>query len=261
MEQLTIGQLYPSRLRQTIRLRVARFWDCIVPGTGSFQGIAFIGTDCNGDGIHVQIPPTDAENFRPVLVEGMVYDITGFRVGAPTANNIAAPTCYVLFLSRTTILQPTAVDIATYPRHFFDFTIENHLIYLANRDKFLADTIGMLIQVTAVAAIHLPGGTVSRRRDFFIMTMYNRFLKITLGENTYSRLDIEALTTMNPKPVMIFAGMVVRTFNGGPYLMSCSASKIYVNLDIPEVGLVRLMYQQMEGPIEIAPRTPEIASQ
>ncbi|OMP05880.1 Nucleic acid-binding protein [Corchorus olitorius] len=229
MEQLTITQLYPSRLRQTIRLRVAGFWDCIVPGTGSFQEISFIGTDCNGDGIHVQIPPTDAEKFRPVLVEGMVYDITGFRVGAPTANNIAAPTCYVLFLSKTTILQPTAVDITTYPRHFFDFTIEKHLIFLANRDKFLADTI----QVTAVAAIHLPGGTVSRRRDFFIMTIW--LMKITLGENTYSRLDIEALTTMNPKPVMIFAGMVVRTFNGGPYLMSCSASKIYVNLDIPEV--------------------------
>ncbi|OMO78513.1 Nucleic acid-binding protein [Corchorus olitorius] len=203
----------------------------LVKGTGNFQGIAFIGTDCNGDGIHVQIPPTDAEKFRPVLVEGMVYDITGFRVGAPTANNIAAPTCY------------------------------NHLIYLANRDKFLADTIGMLIQVTAVAAIHLPGGTVSRKRDFFIMTIYNMLMKITLGENTYSRLDIEALTTMNLEPMMIFAGMVVRTFNGGPYLMSCSASKIYVNLDIPEVGLVRLMYQQMEGPIEVAPGTPEIAPQ
>ncbi|OMP11537.1 Nucleic acid-binding protein [Corchorus capsularis] len=59
---------------------------------------------------------------------------------------------------------------------------------------------------------------------------------------------------MEPKPVLIFAGMIVRTFNGGPYLMSCSASKIYVNLEIPEVALVKLMYEQMDGP-----GTPEIA--
>ncbi|OMO72785.1 Nucleic acid-binding protein [Corchorus capsularis] len=66
---------------------------------------------------------------------------------------------------------------------------------------------------------------------------------------------------MDPKPVMIFAGMIVRTFNRGPYLMSCSDSKIYVNLEIPKVALVKLMYQQMERPVEIGPRTPEIAPQ
>ncbi|OMP07220.1 hypothetical protein COLO4_07531 [Corchorus olitorius] len=166
MEQLTIAQLYPSRLRQTIRLRVARFWDCIVPGTRIFQGIAFIGTDCT--------------------------------IGAPTANNITAPTA-----PQATILQPTAIDITNYPRHFFDFTIEES-----------SDLLGQPRQIPC------------------------------------SRLDIEALTTMDPKLVMIFAGMIVRTFNRGTYLMSCSTSKIYVNLEIPEVGSVKLIYLEKETPRE-----------
>ncbi|OMO93787.1 hypothetical protein COLO4_16672, partial [Corchorus olitorius] len=45
MNGLTINQLYPSRLRQTIRLRVTRVWDCIVPATGKCLGIAFVASD------------------------------------------------------------------------------------------------------------------------------------------------------------------------------------------------------------------------
>ncbi|OMP00873.1 hypothetical protein COLO4_12303 [Corchorus olitorius] len=43
--------------------------------------------------------------------------------------------------------------------------------------------------------------------------------------------------------------------------MSCTASKIYVNLDIPEVGLVQMMYQELQGPVEVGLGPPDYLPQ
>ncbi|OMO57004.1 hypothetical protein COLO4_35518 [Corchorus olitorius] len=136
--------------------------------------MAFVATDHSGNGIHVQIAERDMGIFKPLLIEGALYDITRFRIGAPTVRYIASPSSYAMFLSKSTVLNPINEDVSAYPGNLFDFTAENHLPYLANRDKFLA-------------------------------------------------------------------GMIVRTINGDPFLTSCSASKIYVNLDIQEVGLIQMM--------------------
>ncbi|OMO86956.1 Nucleic acid-binding protein [Corchorus olitorius] len=200
MNMITSSQLYTSRLNQTIRLRVPRVWDCIIPSSGKCLGMAFVATNHSGNGIHVQIAERDMRIFKQLLMEGTLYDITGFRIGATTVRYIASPS-------------------------------ENHLPYLANKDKFLA-----------VAAIHLPGGTISRKRDFYIMTLYNRRLKITIWESSYNTLDVEELIGSEEKPVVIFAGMIVKTFNGGHFLLLALLPRYMSTLTFKK-------YQGMEGPV------------
>ncbi|OMO72930.1 hypothetical protein CCACVL1_17514 [Corchorus capsularis] len=51
--------------------------------------MGFVGTDNNGDAIHVQIPRRAVNIHRPFILEDSLYVLSGFRVTMPQIRFIA----------------------------------------------------------------------------------------------------------------------------------------------------------------------------
>ncbi|XVF47346.1 hypothetical protein PTKIN_Ptkin03bG0101800 [Pterospermum kingtungense] len=54
-------------------------------------------------------------------------------------------------------------------------------------------------------------------------------------------------------PILIFAGTTVKGYNGELYVASCSATKIYIDLDIPETRQLKQMHENERIKVEILP--------
>ncbi|OMO61845.1 Nucleic acid-binding protein [Corchorus capsularis] len=90
-------------------------------------------------------------------------------------------------------------------------------------------------------------------RDLVFEGAFEAQLTITLWDRSLDMINVPQLPSMNPKPVMIFAGMLVRIINGRPALTSSFATKLYVNLDIDETAMVQAIYEEMEGNVRLLP--------
>ncbi|OMO61834.1 DNA helicase PIF1, ATP-dependent [Corchorus capsularis] len=200
------GQLYvavsrvtfPRGQNQTIKLRITRMWEVFIPTTQKNLGIAFLAADNRGEGIHVHVPEANAQKFRPMLIEGMLYHVSRFQVVTPYMTHLTVIRNFGILFNRNTVLKPIPEDPAAYPRHFFHFDDD---------DKFGDE------------------------------------MKITVWEGCFNQMDDERLLALNPPPIMIFAAVSVRTFRDTIYLQTTSATKIYANLDIPEVAPIKARFE------------------
>ncbi|OMO74231.1 hypothetical protein COLO4_26648 [Corchorus olitorius] len=186
MAVVLIPQLAPPGLNQSIRLRVTRMWNCVSPASGRIIGLAFLGTDMEGNSVYVQIGQRDVEHYRALLIEGALYLLSAFRVSRPNINMISVRSAHVIWLTSRSVLHPINDDLGPFPRHSFAFNCEHHLRQMANRNRFLT-------------------------------------------------------------------GMLVRDGEVNPFLNSCFATQIYVNLPINETAMVAAIYEDIDGPIEMMP--------
>ncbi|OMO78524.1 Nucleic acid-binding protein [Corchorus olitorius] len=234
MNLLTVNRIRPINGVQTIKLRISRLWDCVQNISRLRYGIAFIGIDYQGNGIHVQIFESLAHLFRGRLIEGNIYQITDFHVSNAEIPDISTQTPYIIFLHVNTVLQQASDLAGVYARHFFDFTGEDNFDDEKRWEIHLTDVIGVIKSITRHTYSLLPSGNTVGKKDIRIMTLRGQGLDITLYEHVYNTLDIPMIIASRPRPAVIFAGMRVRQFYTGVSLCSTSASRTYVNLDIPE---------------------------
>ncbi|OMO87888.1 Nucleic acid-binding protein [Corchorus capsularis] len=199
-----LSQLHPPAANDAIKLRIARAWDITVPGSEKIVGLAFVATDNQGNAIHVQTNESDAEIFRDLVFEGALYLIAAFRLTRANVSHVAVQSDLIMWLTRRSVLRPIPDDY-----HLTQDTILS----------FMLKKISPKWQTTMV---------------FWQLT-------ITLWDRSLDMINVPQLLSMNPKPVMIFAGMLVRIINGRPALTSSFATKLYVNLDIDETAMVQAM--------------------
>ncbi|OMO77065.1 Nucleic acid-binding protein [Corchorus olitorius] len=241
------GKKAPPGLNQSIRLRVTRMWNCVLPASGRIISLAFLGTD-------MEIGQRDVEHYRALLIEGALYLLSAFRVSRPNINMISVRSAHVIWLTSRSVLHPINDDLGPFPRHSFAFNCEHHLRQMANRNRFLADIIGFVLQMFEEIIVEVPGSNrMFRRRDFTILTLYNRDVTVRVWGETLDQIDPEVLLQIVPRPVLIFAGMLVRDGEVNPFLNSCFATQIYVNLPINETAMVAVIYEDIDGPIEMMP--------
>ncbi|OMP09052.1 Nucleic acid-binding protein [Corchorus olitorius] len=224
MAGISIFQLAPPGLNQVIRLRITRIWDCIVPTSERVIGLAFLATDNQGQSIHVQIGQRDIEHFRALLIEGALYLLSGFRVSRPNINLIAVRSSQIIWLTSRSNLIPIDDYLGPYPRHYFDF---NYMI-------------GMLMQIHGEIIDEIPGtNRMARRKDMTIFSLHNREITVRPWDDALQQIDVETLFQITLRPVLIFAGMLTKTGEHDPYLTSCCATKIFVNLHLNETAIVQ----------------------
>ncbi|OMO96480.1 hypothetical protein COLO4_15243 [Corchorus olitorius] len=79
-------------------------------------------------------------------------------------------------------------------------------------------------------------------------------MPITVRKGCFYQFDDMALAAMIPPPIVIFAGIV--------YLATTSATKVYMNLDIPEVCLIRRRFEDQNKPVKILKvKSPKILAE
>ncbi|OMO93788.1 Nucleic acid-binding protein [Corchorus olitorius] len=161
-----------------------------------------------------------------------------------TISRIPFSTAFVGVNYRMTdFIVPDHVGI--YDRHFFDFSGEDSFEQVARWETFLADVIGVITSIRGTAHMLIPSGGFVGKKDITVMTFKGRQVNVTLWEPSYNNLDIPMMITSRPRHVVIFSGMRVRSYYGGITLTSTSATKVYVNLDIPETSQAQRMFARM----------------
>ncbi|XP_039138709.1 uncharacterized protein LOC120276027 [Dioscorea cayenensis subsp. rotundata] len=228
-----IAQLKPPGQNQAVKIRITRIWDCYIPTSEKFLGIAFIATDAKGDAIHVQIRENECSSFRHMLIEGVVYHISKFQVMKTAAKNLSVMREFAIFFTSNTVIKVISDDLAPYPRHYFQYFDRDKMAPDANSDKYL----------------------IVQKRDIFIEERSGDELRITIWESCFSQLNDHDLLQMQSRPILIIAGTVVRTYQGTVYLASTSATRIYVNLDLPETKAIK---EQMRLPMIVRDETGEM---
>ncbi|OMO72929.1 hypothetical protein CCACVL1_17513 [Corchorus capsularis] len=105
--------------------------------TATILGMRFLGIDSNGDAIHVQVDARSISAYRPLIIEGALYILSNFQVGTPRIQLIAMRSTLMIWLTRTSLMEPVDHDLTPFPRHWFDFASETQLNRLANTNRFL----------------------------------------------------------------------------------------------------------------------------
>ncbi|OMP12696.1 Nucleic acid-binding protein [Corchorus olitorius] len=238
MNQLSIASLFPTEDIQTIRLRVARIWRCVLPISREPVGLAFVGVDYRGQGIHVHINEAEVDLFRPIITEEYLYQITAFRIAVPEIENIATQTTYIMVFNAETIIQQVPDCIELYNRYYFNFNFDTRLEDQWIWERNLADVIGIIKSISMISHLKFPRGIQTSKQDLHLISLNGKELKITLWEPFYYEIDIPKIMNTTPRSAVIFSGMKVIYFEGATTLSTCAATRIYVDLDIHETTRV-----------------------
>ncbi|OMP08506.1 Nucleic acid-binding protein [Corchorus olitorius] len=228
MTPVAIALLQKGLVEQKIRLRIVRAWERRTPTTNTLVEAGFLATDRNGDAIHVQIQPMALDIHKHLIIEGSIYMLSNFRVTMPQITFVAVKSEIML--------------------------CETRLQQMVDEERFLADIIGKLLIITEEETIHAHRtDRIHKRRRLRILTLHNQVLDISINDKQLDQLNEEELLETVPRPVIIFAGMVVRKAVNGIQLISCFATRLYINPKTYEAAMVNSIYDDVIGPAQLIP--------
>ncbi|KAI3882032.1 hypothetical protein MKX03_006242 [Papaver bracteatum] len=159
---------------------------------------------------------------------------------------------FLLLDDTNTDIRPFEASSASIPHHKFHFTeLEN--LAADSTNTYLTDVVGVLISHTSLQQFKRNSGNVSFMRELTLESLSGMRIKVTLWGDSTSELtrNLEA-NELNPHPVVaVVASVYVKQYLGKASLSSNNATKIYFDLDIPEVLHIRETSSHLTPPREI----------
>lgn len=135
-----------------------------------------------------------------------------------------------------TDVTPLEPSTSAIPRHKFVFT-EFEALASANANTYLTDVVGVLTSHTNLQQLKRNSGNTCFMRELTLENISGMKLKVTLWGDSTSELtrNLEA-NGVNPQPIVaVVAGAYVKQYLGKASLSSTNATKIYFDVDLPEV--------------------------
>ncbi|KAI3950066.1 hypothetical protein MKW98_008511 [Papaver atlanticum] len=189
-----------------------------------------------GDQLHGVVPKKIIWKFEPLLHEGVAYSLSKLNLAAekkklrPARNDKRA---FFEWNTEVQALDSTAVKI---PRHKFSFTAFEELESCA-ANTYLTDVVGVLTSLTTLQEIKRANGQRSIMRDINLQNLSGVNVKITLWGDATSELSRNLdQHGIEPAPVMVVViGCYVKKYLGKLSLSSTNSTKVYFNMELPEV--------------------------
>ncbi|KAM4072489.1 hypothetical protein ACB094_11G141100 [Castanea mollissima] len=232
--------------------RGKRNWDPVDVRLTSHHELIFYSVSsllCNkfflkGTLIHASIRKNLAQSFRPQLNEGSIYTITNFLVEEnkgnyrPVHNQLK-----ILFNSTTSVSKLNGFDHSI-PQSKFEFADYGTIASRCYDNTYLTDVIGILDYIGGIEEIKTRGRP-TKMRNIQMLLEENKSIRTTLWGNTTHQIDNDFYKTNKGPFILIVTSTIVKSFRGEYQLSSTFATKLYVNLDIPEVAEIRNKYTTM----------------
>ncbi|OMO54523.1 Nucleic acid-binding protein [Corchorus olitorius] len=235
-----LSQLRDDGQRCAIVIKILRLWDSIIPPKNIFAGLDFLAADSEGFTMHGTIASELADDFRPKIKEGHFYKITIFEVGHRNKKtHLAVPLETILVFNVSTVIEEITEGTSKFPPHHFRFADYHEIMARNEKLYYLTDIIGVLGSTTDVKAIELQNHqrTVDKR-DIFLTLLSGDKIKITIWDPKIMDLNITAPFVYSP----LIDNKLINT---------CSATKFYLEPDIPEVVEIRKRIPDDGKPIEL----------
>ncbi|XP_030949817.1 replication protein A 70 kDa DNA-binding subunit A-like [Quercus lobata] len=188
--------------------------------------------------IHASIRKNLAQTYRPQLIEGSIYTITNFLVEENKGNYRPVHNKFkILFNSATSISKFSGIDHSI-PQSQFEFADYGTIASRCYDNTYLSDVIGILDYIGAIEEIKTRGRP-TKIRNIQLLLEETKSIQTTLWGNTAHQIDDDFYKTNKGPFIVIVTSTIVKTFRGDYQLSSTFATKLYVNLDIPEVAEIR----------------------
>ncbi|XP_038721806.1 uncharacterized protein LOC120013903 [Tripterygium wilfordii] len=224
-----------------IRVRISRVWNTIVPTANDLLlSHDYLFTDEEGMTMQATIKKNTASDLRAQLIEGDIYCIMNFVVVQSNKKYRICESEQMIRLGKWTRVQQLTLAQHLIPVDAFKFIEHGLLMDRVNDDTSLTDFIGKLVSVTELSKIPI-NGRVSEKKNLIIQDKEMNEVNVTIWGDIAYGLDEQRVKEESKEGaiIMILTSMTVRRYEGKPSLSSTSATKIYVNLNIPEVLLFR----------------------
>ncbi|KAL4599794.1 hypothetical protein ACB092_11G152200 [Castanea dentata] len=245
MEYTTLKQISRDKDNSKLKVRVLRMWDAInIANNLDLISLDMILVDKEGTLIHASIRKNLAQSFRPQLNEGSIYTITNFLVEEnkgnyrPVHNQLK-----ILFNSTTSVSKFNGFDHSI-PQSQFEFADYGTIASRCYDNTYLTDVIGILDYIGAIEEIKTRGRP-TKMRNIQLLLEESKSIRTTLWGNTTQQIDDDFYKTNKGSFILIVTSTIVKSFRGEYQLSSTFATKLYVNLDIPEVAEIRNKYTTM----------------
>ncbi|KAF9602128.1 hypothetical protein IFM89_025173 [Coptis chinensis] len=243
MATTSLDQIDRSKKHWKIMVRISRTWEVFDFEDGDKRiSLDLILLDTHGNQMHATVPEEDALKHERVLQEGNICIITNFNVGSAKfflrpVNNI-----HRIFFKWDTVAKLMNDQSNNFPMYMFSFKTFNAISSGYEETQNATDVIGILISMS-----YIKEGTssVSKRRDIIIQNERGHQLKITLWKKKSLKIKEDNIRTFAIAPVVVITSTSVTFFNGVYALSSTTATKVYIDLDIPEARPLEEIIKKM----------------
>ncbi|XP_074382641.1 replication protein A 70 kDa DNA-binding subunit C-like isoform X2 [Apium graveolens] len=197
-------------------------WESVSTKDGSLISVDMILIDEMENLMHAVVRKHLVPRFKHRLTKGLIYELRNVKVALnvypyrPLASNLR-----LLFLPATEV-RKLGEDVASIPRHGFQFVDQAVLRVRADDVTTLSDIVGCLCGFGQLEVV----GTGYRKRDIRIFTDYSVTSTITLwaGWRPY---------------VIVVSSVTVKTYQGSLTFAITSGSQIYINPNVGHVSSIR----------------------
>ncbi|KAF9588849.1 hypothetical protein IFM89_016787 [Coptis chinensis] len=219
-EYVQLSELTDRTQRCKIKVRVSRRWTFDSKDSQEKKKrFDVVLIDEQGNQIQAVVPKNHSNTFLNVLEEGHVYHIENFSVQSRTDSYRPVQHEYLILIRWDTIVRGSSEAHPEIPKYNFDFVEFNKISLLPKENPNLKDVYGTL---EGVSELMFRKGLMLK--EIFLKNSSGTELKINLGKMQDKLMD--NVITYATKRI----GVGYKYF-----LNSTSATKIYVNLEIPEV--------------------------
>ncbi|OEL19192.1 hypothetical protein BAE44_0019788, partial [Dichanthelium oligosanthes] len=241
-----------------VRVRVSRIWVAFNPNTGTEFGLDSLLIDDEGVTMQARAFPSDMNWLKHQLVEGKVYALSHFTVVRRRQDYMACRNDLMIYMGKQTAVDEISDDAgSSIPLHSFEF-VNFGDVPSRNKDKSLfTDVIGQIVSIEDEGRTWKWDSLRNISfRNIHLRDLRGRQLSVALYEDLGRNFDRDLASKQDQEVpiVAIFAGMFVQLYNGiGFTVRSTSASKYYLDLDIPEVQEFRKSLANAHKPIDRLP--------
>ncbi|OMO59924.1 Nucleic acid-binding protein [Corchorus olitorius] len=248
----TLGKLKPG-LRAFIVARVARMWETILPDVVVPIRSDLLLIDHDGSSMHAIILQAVARFFGGKIVEGCVYKFTRFDTVNCRLSYLAVPSDYIIYFNSSTSVEEITESINfDYPRYCFRFASMEDLRARNEKDRVLTDIVGMLTVIGSRTSVNRASGNSStERRDILIKLLSDDDIRVNFWGLHVGDVDEEFLMTRPSNPVMVITAGIVKEYNSVKYISSSSATKVYVDINVPKTVQLKQRFDGVIPPVKL----------
>ncbi|GJV34111.1 DNA helicase [Tanacetum coccineum] len=245
---ISIADIKPTELNQTIEVRVYRKWTAKNVATQVSSKFCAILLDKQGNAIQANMDLKDTEYFNDLLQLNHAYMISQFRCTPTKAWDRTLPNDITLTFGKYTSIVP--ISNANFPEHYFNFIAYNEVDQRANKSGSpLTDYIGCIYRVSD--PLRSGNATRSRRvrRIIDVQNLDGINLPFLIWGEMAESFDIDEYNRMEKPVIIAIASAWATKKYGGLQLSATSATQYYLNPNIPEATYILNTYAHFITPI------------
>ncbi|XP_074300933.1 replication protein A 70 kDa DNA-binding subunit D-like [Silene latifolia] len=240
----TINEMNESKTSGKIKARVSRLWEVPNPyAKDQLICIDMVLIDEEGGYVHATIYGNSLiERFRSRLTEGDVYVLNHFAIESnKSPYRVVSDSKIMLKFQFSTRIKKIASGSSVIPRHGFDFVSFNTLEQRRLKPEVLTDVYGFLVSEsvekdsTAIEIRDKSENIIKLKLWKQFIVAYNKQMKGYRGQSHI---------------IIVVTSTLVKGYNTASMkLDTSSSSKVYINLDFPEINELKSLLREKKEEI------------